>query len=441
MEDFIMILRINSYSQYLKAFASLFKCQRLIIVGILLSVLLCPHTSYSAYLTQAWVAPYNGPGNGGDRAVALKADNLGNVYVTGTDYSGSSFDYATVKYNTDGNQLWVARYNGPGNGYDNATALSVDNAGNVYVTGETDYNTSNSNIATVKYDTNGNQVWAAIYNGPANNYDSPRGLVSDGSGNVYVTGTTCDRWYCYIVTIKYDVNGTQLWANKRTTSGDPSSIEIDNNSNVVVRGTTGVGYTTIMYDANGNERWTSTGGIGNGEAITTDLTGNVFVTGGVRATEFANDILTTKYDQNGKVWEVRFDLNQGNDRSHAIAVDNAGNVYVTGEIGSQTYHDFITVKYDNNGRQLWATSYSCGDDYSRSIAVDEAGNVYVTGYCYATSSDYITVKYDTTGVQQWVARYNGPDSRNDQAFDIDVDPIGNVYVTGYRERARATTAS
>src|SRR3972149_4270224 len=92
---------------------------------------------YNANGTQLWVARYNGPDWDGDYSKALSVDASGNVYVTGYSYGGgfTGNDYATVKYNATGNQLWVAWYNGPGNLRDYATALTVDVLGNIYVTG------------------------------------------------------------------------------------------------------------------------------------------------------------------------------------------------------------------------------------------------------------------------------------------------------------------
>nr|MBA3726734.1 SBBP repeat-containing protein [Armatimonadota bacterium] len=63
-------------------------------------------------VSEAWVARYNGPGNSGDVATKLAVDAAGNVYVTGYSVGvGSSADYATIRYDSNGNQLWVARYN------------------------------------------------------------------------------------------------------------------------------------------------------------------------------------------------------------------------------------------------------------------------------------------------------------------------------------------
>src|SRR3990172_9312933 len=106
----------------------------LVILGMISGVWLVSSGFAWAQVTEAWVARYNGLGNGLDVAYAMAVDGAGNVYVTGGSFVhfliGS--DYVTIKYDANGNQLWVARYNGSGNGDDVAYAMAVDGAGNVY---------------------------------------------------------------------------------------------------------------------------------------------------------------------------------------------------------------------------------------------------------------------------------------------------------------------
>jgi len=135
----------------------------------------------------------------------IEIDNSGNVYVTGhSQGNGTDFDITTIKYSSNGIQLWLARYNGPANGYDRATKLKLDAAGNVYVTGYSMGNGTNSDYATIKYNSGGVQQWAMRYNGTGNSEDYALDLAVDNSNNVYVTGSSVgnnsDRDY---LTIKY----------------------------------------------------------------------------------------------------------------------------------------------------------------------------------------------------------------------------------------------
>ncbi|MFC1574097.1 SBBP repeat-containing protein, partial [Candidatus Latescibacterota bacterium] len=115
-------------------------------------------------------------------------DSSDNVYVTGVSLGmGTSYDndYATIKYDTNGNEKWVKRYDGPAYSDSRASAIALDSSGNVYVTGIT-----SRDYATVKYDTNGNEEWVARYNGPGNSADQANAIAVDSAGNVYVTGVS-----------------------------------------------------------------------------------------------------------------------------------------------------------------------------------------------------------------------------------------------------------
>ena len=107
---------------------------------------------YSSEGVPVWANYYDGPGTGSDFATAVAVDGRNNVIVTGrSPGSGSGFDYATVKYSSEGVPVWTTRFNGPANGPDIASAMKVDHRGNVVVTGYSTNNASGYDFATVKY--------------------------------------------------------------------------------------------------------------------------------------------------------------------------------------------------------------------------------------------------------------------------------------------------
>ena len=98
---------------------------------------------------------YEGPAFEEDDASALATDASGNVYVTGSSIGiETNYDYATIKYATDGRELWVKRFNGEGNGEDVASSLALDASGNIYVAGR-----SNCDFTTIKCDSSGTELW------------------------------------------------------------------------------------------------------------------------------------------------------------------------------------------------------------------------------------------------------------------------------------------
>jgi Beta-propeller repeat len=396
---------------------------------------------------EAWVARYNGPGNLDDGGHAIVGDNAGNVYVTGGSHgSGTDLDYATIKYDSAGAEQWVARFNGPGNGWDRAAAITRDSSGNVYVTGQSLGSGTNFDYATIKYDSAGQEQWVARYNGPGNGEDDAVAIAVDGSGNVYVTGQSLGLGTGFdYTTIKYDSAGQEQWVARYSlpASDLPRAIAVDSSGNVYVTGrSTGLGtnsdYATVKYDSAGQEQWVAryNGPVNDYDealVIAIDTSGNVCVTGGSLGSGPGLDYATVKYDSAGQEqWVARYP----GPFARAIAIDGSGNVYVTGESSGVSTVDYATIKYSPAGQEQWVATYGDSKNYSNSaeaIALDGSGNVYVTGVSLSSRSgyDYATVKYDPAGQQQWVARYSGPGRGNEEgASTMVVDGSSNVYVTG-----------
>jgi hypothetical protein len=353
----------------------------------------------------AWVRHYDGGDLFYDRVHAVAADNDGNVYVTGMSIeSGNQLDIATIKYNSAGVEQWVSRYDGPGNDDDEALDIAVDDSGYIYVTGYTKLASNNMDIVTIKYDNTGDTVWTATYDGPyaSGGFDVGNALVLDDSGNIYVTG------YGHALTLDYD-------------------------------------YITIKYDAAGDTQWVTfydgSDSPSDDQAVDIALGGGyVYVTGTAESAGTYNDYATIKYSPAGDtLWEMVYDGPiSDDDYGNAIAADDMGNVFVTGGSMGSVQMDYATIKYNFTGNIEWISRYDGPDndiDQANDIVLDRFGNIYVTGQSYAHGAttpehDYLTIKYDSLGAELWTHRYNGTGDSQDYAYVMTTDSTGNVYVTG-----------
>ena len=166
---------------------------------------------------EAWVARYNGTGNGNDEAHAVAVDSSGNVYVAGTMFgSGTLNDLATIKYDSAGNQLWVAIYNDFDNPDAQLNAMTIDKSGNVYVTGWSGILYSYHDCTTIKYNSSGQEQWVARYNVQPRAFTEGVGIALDDSGNVYVAARVDQSNTTFCTTIKYDPAGQQQWVKDTT---------------------------------------------------------------------------------------------------------------------------------------------------------------------------------------------------------------------------------
>ena len=416
-------------------------------------MLLRPAPTHAQGVREEWVARYNESGNGLDYARDMALDHAGNVYVTGySEIWAFGTGYATIKYDTAGNELWEARYHGPRH-MNFARAIAIDASDNVYVTGSSMGAGTSFDYATVKYDAAGNELWVARYDGPGSDWDVALALALDESGNVYVTGGSYGAGPSNdYATIKYDGDGKEVWVARYNGPGNGSdftnAIALDASGNVYITGSSWGGdtrydYATIKYDPAGNELWAARhNGPGNdvdqARSLAVDIFGNVYVTGWSSGVGTFEDYATIKYDPAGnQLWLARYNgPANSEDLAIALAVDATGDVYVTGSsCGNRTFSDYATIKYNRVGEQVWLARYNGPGnkwDGAGILALDASGDVYVTGSSWGGDNywDYATIKYDPAGNELWLARYNGPQMGGDRVSGMVLDASGDVYVTG-----------
>jgi len=373
----------------------------------------------------------------------VKVDAEGNLYDLTNDYDPNlNGDFLTVKYNKEGRKIWERRFDGPIHGHDTGSAITVDGPGNVYVTGyvqlrETgpndDYNVSAMafGYATIKYDKNGREMWAATYDESKDELLRPEDIETDRFGNVYVLSS-----------IEVNV---------------PGSGPIDDFDKPVH-------FAVIKYDSVGKQEWS----VRYSEPITAknypseaavDELGNVYVTGATHTLDFDgfNGFTTIKYDKSGqKVWSAKYVHGKGEYGSkQSLTIDKEGGIYVLGYCSrsDKKYSDFITIKYDRTGKQQWMAQYrepGSKSVFPVDIGLDNDGNVYITGYVSTPGRrshgyddfpvpqkvEFVTVKYNARGKEQWTAKYKGAKRRRGNVNGLGIDRAGNVYVKGYVEHAQ-----
>jgi len=336
-------------------------------------------------------------GGGTDKPTAIKADAQGNSYITGFFYGTAHFgthsvtseglqDVFIAKYDSAGTCLWAASCGGAAS--DIGNAITVDNSGNVIVTGQFKDSAnfgpyhlismdSSIDVFTVKLDANGNFLW--VKQGAAPYVDRGLGVAADGTGNIYVTGQFSDTitfefvhdnpMYNAIFLIKYDANGNELWFRRAGGGGEdlPTGIVLDNAGNPIITG-----------DFQGNLIFF---------AAPTNFTLN---------DPYFNRIFVAKYDANGNLLWNAASSSDGALTSHGIAIDATNNLYVIGDFGcrlnkyadvygqgifnSVGYSDIFVSKWNAAGAWQWARQIGGVDnDYGNGIVIDTSQNAVITG--------------------------------------------------------------
>jgi hypothetical protein len=166
------------------------------------------------------------------------------------------------------------------------------------------------------------------------------------------------------------------------------------------------------------------------------------------------DMFLAKYDQWGNFVWAKTAGSTTNEVGYAVALDNSGNIFVTGRFGRTATFDSTTItsagdeeiftaKYNASGTLVWVKrAGGSGYDFADQIVVDESGNAYITGGCRQTStfgslsftaaasSDIFLTKYDPNGTALWVRHWGNSSGNYNEGYGLVRDTNGNFYLTG-----------
>ena len=452
-------------------------------ITTLFTLLICISTLIISNQAKAQSCPWAKKAGGSfdDGGSAVATDASGNVYALGHFFSSTivfgantlhntntSFGGACtylVKYDSCGNVQWAKQAGDISGGNTYGMGLATDASGNVYVAGYYSDTvivgtftlaSSGTSAFIAKYSSGGVPQWAVSSSG--NSVERAYGIATDASGNIYVTGSFNST------TITFGSNNVSNGTHDGFTN-DAFIAKFDNNgNNLWVRGST----STL-----------STSGDVNGFGIGVDGAGNVYTTGDFESSNIQfgtqtltnagyRDLYVVKYDNSGTLQWLKSAGSTGDDGANGIAVDAAGNSYITGRlggastitIGSSTITNaaanptVLIAKYDVSGNPQWA-NVSVGDHYSynvgNGIRLDAGGNPYIIGQyssdsllfgpvtLYNTSLtngsgggdlnyDVFVAKYKANGMLSW-ARSAGGDS-NDIGNSVAIGLNNSSYITG-----------
>ncbi len=416
-----------------------------------------------AQLQKHWVRYHDGPNSSDDYGGCSAVDASGNLYFSGETVNLlGELEILTGKYDSSGNKLWTRTYSGGGGGPDYAWALELDLFGNVIVAGDSVGIGTSSDLVTLKYDPQGNLVWANRYNGPGNDFDTMGGglsLAVDSAGNVisggYVwgAGTSFDAYV-----VKYSPAGTVLWEkliNGPANGGDDCyGIDLDPADNVYVAGSItniGSGYDIMVlkYDPAGALQWMReydgpASASDYSYQVAVDSYGNAAVAGLSVGVGTAEDCVTLVYDTNGVLlFEERYDgPTNRNDLPFSVAIHDSGLVAVTGRSEDRYGTSAATLLYDLAGNLLWGKRYQVdpfqiGEDRGTYVLFDVNGNVFVQGSGWSgpeSGHDGFLQLFSPSGTLLFEAIQDGKLHGDDIPYYMAQDGNGVIYVSGYSQR-------
>jgi|GEM_PF-6102596 len=316
---------------------------------------------------ELWSVTYDGGST--DWMSGAAVDAAGNVYWTGYILSNpGNIDYATVKYDSDGNLSWV-RYFDEDIAYGGymldamelAQDVAVDSSGNAVVTGYR-YKVGASECVTVKYSPGGGVLWLKKYD--IGSYNFCNKIAADGLGNVYITvESPANPWRI----LEYDASGNTVAGI--TAAGDNSLSSIID--------------------------------------FTADPQGNIYVLGG--KTGDSRTVLMVKFDVSKRVaWSKTYAAGA---RCYPGVSAQSDGVYVSSlPCGASDPQTVTTTRYDGAGNETWTRSYSGGaiaPSSSTSVLTSGSdGSAYVNAiFSGGNAAQTVTLKYDLSGNLVWTKQH------------------------------------
>lgn len=319
---------------------------------------------------------------------------------------------------------------------DCAQKIAIDSNDNIIVSGYSVYG-SKSNADTIKYDSEGNELWHASYNSGTN--DVGWGLTVDDNDNVIIFGYSgilpVSKGHCFIV--KYNSEGDEQWniTISKEECDFPGDITADHEGNVIITGGSGkwgsnVYYWTILMNESGIEQWNHTfheGPVDIGLGVAVDSQGDIIVTG-FSATPFTDSVFILKYNSLGKIiWEKRRPGNEPWD----IAIDSNDNIIITGNNYDYPSIKFFTMKCDRDGNLMWIKEFDSGVyDGANGVAIDSKDRIIVggfSGFSQNNNFEHCCIIYDSYGIELCIKR----EGVKGYIYGVAVDSSDTIFVTGF----------
>ncbi len=362
---------------------------------------------YNTQGVQQWTTLYKYPGEGYFAPAGLALDSSGNAYVIsryGQTYL-LPLNGLIVKFNSlNGNPVWAKKYIGD-YGWSAFSDIEIDRFNNIFVIGWSD-----TSHLIIKYNTNGDSIWVRKYHPPSCREVS-YGCTVDDSLNIIFTGKRFHYYPPYgsldsVLVTKYSSGGALRWESTYAngiSANEGYKVVADQNGNLYIGGVTTVSgngvFLTLKYDRNGVRQWVKIydpPGSGDNElsGIVVDKINNaLFVTGNA----MANGIkvaATLRYNPStgDSIWVKKDTGIYSNGSSNDINVDSSGNIYITGSTYNNqlTMGGPMTIKYSSNGIIIWLVKYE-GPGRAIFLQLDNLRNIYICGPF--SPAGYILIKY------------------------------------------------